>query len=60
MSLIKAAMQEQPIERRRSSDAVRRFEPLRTESGTRVWRPVLTEQEQKEREQYIKDNNLPF
>jgi hypothetical protein len=48
------------MERRRRSLLAKRFQPVRTVGYTSVWAPTLTEQQRKEREQYVKDNDLPF
>lgn len=37
-----------------------RWPPLQSKPPASVWRPRLTEQERAEREQYIKEHNLPF
>lgn len=34
--------------------------PLKSAPPASVWSPVMTEQQRVEREQYIKDHNLPF
>lgn len=38
----------------------RRFAPAPRSKPAGVWSPKLTEQQQREQEQYIKDHNLPF
>lgn len=38
----------------------RRFPPAPRLTPTSVWSPRLTEQQQREQEQYIRDHNLPF
>jgi len=38
----------------------RRFAPAPRSKPAGVWAPKLTEQQQREHEQHIKDNNLPF
>lgn len=36
------------------------FPPMRSAPPASVWRTELTEQQRAEREQYIRDHNLPF
>ena len=38
----------------------RRFPPAPRSLPAGVWSPRLTEQQQREHEQYIRDNDLPF
>lgn len=51
----------------RAADALRhyderltRFPPMPPSPMGEPWRPVMTEQQKHELEQYIKDNDLPF
>ena len=38
----------------------KRYPPMKSDRVLETWSPVLTEQQKQEREQYIKENNLPF
>jgi hypothetical protein len=37
-----------------------RWPPLKSPPPASVWSPVMTEQQRKEHEQYVKEHNLPF
>jgi 50S ribosomal subunit-associated GTPase HflX len=55
-----ALQRHEDAEQRRRNQSAKRFPPVSTVGYTSVWAPTLIEQQSKEREQYIKDNDLPF
>jgi hypothetical protein len=48
------------MEARRRALPAKRFPPAPRTPYAGTWAPKLTEQEQAELDQYIRDNNLPF
>lgn len=37
-----------------------KWPPMPSKPGGEPWRPVMTEQQRREHEQYVRENNLPF
>jgi hypothetical protein len=48
------------MEARRHALPAKRFPPAPHDPCPAVWRPMMTEQERNEHEQYVRNNNLPF
>jgi hypothetical protein len=55
------ALQQHEEARRQREQNAKRYPPMPVKPLVmEPWRPVMTEQQRKEHEQYVQDHNLPF